>query len=153
MTLSTVNPDKLGLSAERLEHLMAVLKAEVARQRLPGAVVVVARHGKMALFDSVGYLNPATGEAMHRDARFRIYSMTKPIVSVMAMMLVQEGRLLLSDPVAKYLPEFAAQQVAVVQGGEVVMQPVRSAATVHDLLRHTAGMTYEFLGNSAVQRQ
>ena len=153
MTLKTVHPDKLGLSTERLARLVSVLQDEVARKRLPGAVVVVARHGKIALLESVGYLNPASGEAMHRDARFRIYSMTKPIVSVAAMMLVEEGRLLLSDPVAKYLPEFAAQQVAVPQGGDVLLQSVVRPATVHDLLRHTAGMTYEFLGNSPVQRQ
>ncbi len=153
MTLNLVMPDKLGLSSIRLARLMAVLKDEVARQRLPGAVAVVARHGKMALFDSVGQLNPTTGEPMHRDARFRIYSMTKPIVSVAAMMLMEEGRLLLSDPVAKYLGEFAQQQVAEFQGSELLLVPVRRAATVHDLLRHTAGMTYEFLGSGPVQRQ
>ena len=153
MTLNLVTAEKLGLSAARLARLMAVLTDEVARKRLPGAVAVVARHGKMALFDSVGLLNPATGEAMHRDARFRIYSMTKPIVSVAAMMLMEEGCLLLSDPVAKYLPEFAAQQVALQQGTELQLQPVRRAATLHDLLRHTAGMTYEFLGSGPVQRQ
>jgi len=153
MTLNLVTAEKLGLSAARLARLMAVLTDEVQRKRLPGAVAVVARHGKMALFDSVGLLNPATGEAMHRDARFRIYSMTKPIVSVAAMMLMEEGRLLLSDPVAKYLPEFAAQQVALQQGTELQLQPVRRAATLHDLLRHTAGMTYEFLGSGPVQRQ
>jgi len=132
---------------------MQVLGAEVERQRLPGAVAVVARHGKTVLFDSVGQINPASGEAMHRDARFRIYSMSKPIVSVAAMMLVEEGRLLLSDPVAKYLPEFAQQQVAVQAQGAVQLQPVQRDATLHDLLRHTAGMTYEFLGSSPVQRQ
>ncbi len=153
MTLKLVVPEKLGLSAPRLDRLMAVLQDEVDRKRLPGAVAVVARHGKMALYESVGLLNPATGEAMHRDARFRIYSMTKPIMSVAAMMLMEEGRLLLSDPVAKYLPEFAGQQVAVQQGNEVSLQPVQRPATLHDLLRHTAGMTYEFLGSSPVQRQ
>jgi len=153
MTLKTDAPDKLGLCSGRLNHLMAVLQDEVDRKRLPGAVAVVARHGKMALFNSVGQLNPVTGEAMHRDARFRIYSMTKPIVSVAAMMLMEQGRLLLSDPVSRYLPEFAQQLVAM-QAGDVLQQvPVQRAATVHDLLRHTAGMTYEFLGSSPVQRQ
>ena len=153
MTLKTDTPDKLGLSSGRLERLMAVLQDEVDRKRLPGAVAVVARHGKMALFNSVGQLNPVTGEAMHRDARFRIYSMTKPIVSVAAMMLMEQGRLLLSDPVSRYLPEFAQQLVAM-QAGDMLQQvPVQRAATVHDLLRHTAGMTYEFLGSSPVQRQ
>ncbi len=153
MTLTEVNPEKLGLHRDRLKRLMTVLQDEVARKRLPGAVALVARHGQLALFDSVGYLNPDTGEAMHRDARFRIYSMTKPIMSVAAMMLMEEGRLLLADPVAKYLPEFGAQQVALSVDGELRLQPVKRAATLHDLLRHTAGMTYEFLGSGTVQRQ
>lgn len=152
MTLQNVSPEKVGLSTERLARLMAVLQREVADQRLPGAVAVVARHGKLALMDSVGQLNPRTGEAMHNDARFRIYSMTKPIVSVAAMMLVEQGRLLLADPVAKYLPEFAQQNV-VVNAEATELQPVLRDATVHDLLRHTAGLTYEFLGSGPVQRQ
>ncbi len=153
MTLKLVSPDKAGLSAERLQRLMSVLQAEVDKKRLPGAVAVVARHGQVALYDSVGKLNPATGTTMTRDARFRIYSMTKPIVSVAAMMLVEQGRLLLSDPVSQHLPEFAKQQVALQDGSTATTEPVRRDASVHDLMRHTAGMTYEFLGSSLVQRQ
>ena len=150
MTLQHIYPEKIGLSSARLQRLLTVLQREVDNKRLPGAVVVVARHGKTALLDSVGQLNPGTGEAMHNDARFRIYSMTKPIVSVAAMMLVEQGRLLLADPVAKHLPEFAGQKVA---GASGELQPAQRDATVHDLLRHTAGMTYEFLGSGPVQRQ
>lgn len=153
MTLSPASPEKIGLSTPRLQRLMTVLQREVTNKRLPGAVAVVARHGKTALLSSVGQLNPATGEVMHHDARFRIYSMTKPIVSVAAMMLVEQGNLLLSDAVSRHLPEFARQQVAVQEGSEQTLVPVRRDATVHDLLRHTAGMTYEFLGSSPVQRQ
>ncbi len=153
MTLKTVAPEKVGMCPQRLQRLMDVLHGEVDRKRLPGAVAVVSRHGQVALYGSVGQLNPATGAAMTRDARFRIYSMTKPIVSVAAMMLMEEGKLLLSDPVARHLPEFGAQTVATLSNGEVQSQPVRRAATLHDLLRHTAGMTYEFLGNTLVQRQ
>ena len=130
MTLKTVTAEKIGLNSVRLERLMSVLHDEVARKRLPGAVAVVARHGKIALLQSVGQLNPATGEAMHRDARFRIYSMTKPIVSVAAMMLVEEGRLLLADPVAKHLREFTDQKLAVQEGGTLQTQPVKRGATV-----------------------
>lgn len=153
MTLQLVAPEKVGLSPQRLQRLMAVLQRETEKKRLPGAVAVVARHGQLALFDSVGQLNPATGVAMTQDAHFRIYSMTKPIVSVAAMMLMEEGRLLLNDPVAKFLPEFAAQQVATQVAGTLQLQPLGRAATLHDLLRHTAGMTYEFLGSTPVQRQ
>ena len=101
MTLKLVDPEKVGLSPQRLQRLMEVLQGETDKKRLPGAVALVARHGQVALFDSVGQLNPATGVAMAHDARFRIYSMTKPIVSVAAMMLMEEGKLLLNDPVAR----------------------------------------------------
>ncbi|HSO44506.1 MAG TPA: serine hydrolase domain-containing protein, partial [Rhodoferax sp.] len=134
MPLNSVAPEKVGLCPQRLQKLMDVLQAEVTKKRLPGAVAVVARHGQVALFDSVGQLNPATGVVMTTDAHFRIYSMTKPIVSVAIMMLMEEGRLLLSDPVAKFLPEFAVQQVATLEAGAVQLQPVGRAATLHDLL-------------------
>jgi len=146
-------PQTLGLCPQRIRHLMTVLQTEVARQRLPGAVALIARHGKLALLESVGVLDPALGTAMPLDAIFRIYSMTKPVVSVAAMMLMEQGKLLLSDPLAHYLPEYAAQQVASLVGGKVQLHAVQQLATIQDLLRHTAGFTYEFLGSSAVQRQ
>ena len=153
MTLEQINPEKVGLCPQRMQRLVDVLQAEVDKKRLPGAVAVVARHGQLALFNSVGQLNPATGTAMMHDARFRIYSMTKPIVSVAAMMLMEEGKLLLADPVSRYLPEFGAQQVATLVDGALQMRSVSQPATLHDLVRHTAGMTYEFLGSTPVQRQ
>jgi CubicO group peptidase (beta-lactamase class C family) len=138
---------------QRSQRLIEVLQSEVDRQRLPGGVVLIARHGKVAMFEPLGAQDPATGVPMARDAIFRIYSMTKPIVSVAVLMLMEQGRLLLSDPIAKYLPEYARQKVAVVVDGSVQLQDVRQSATLQDLLRHTAGLTYEFLGASAVQRQ
>ena len=146
-------PEALGLCPQRTQRLMAVLQAEVDRQRLPGAVALIARHGKLALFESVGALDPATGTPMSKDAIFRIYSMTKPIVSVAVMMLMEQGLLLLSDPVAKYLPEYATQKVASLVEGAVQLNAVREVVLIHDLLRHTAGMTYEFMGSAPVQRQ
>lgn len=148
-----VEPQLAGLCPQRTQRLMTVLQAEVERQRLPGAVALIARHGKLALFDSVGALDPAAGTPMTPDAIFRIYSMTKPFVSVAVMMLMEQGQLLLSDPVAKYLPEYAVQKVAHWVDGAVQLQAVRQGATIQDLLRHTAGMTYEFMGSSPVQRQ
>ncbi|MBA3059580.1 MAG: beta-lactamase family protein [Gammaproteobacteria bacterium] len=152
-TLPRVSPDQVGLCPQRSARLVAVLQAEVDRQRLPGAVVLVARHGKLALFESLGALDPAVQSPMTPDAIFRIYSMTKPIVSVAAMMLMEQGQLLLNDPVAKYLPEYAMQKVASLVDGTVQLQAVRQAVTLQDLMRHTAGLTYEFMGNASVQRQ
>ncbi|QCB44679.1 serine hydrolase domain-containing protein [Hydrogenophaga sp. PAMC20947] len=151
--LPTADPTDLGLCPDRTRRLISVLRAEVDRGYLPGAVVLLARHGRIALHEAVGQLNPAHDPAMARDAIFRIYSMTKPVVSVAVMMLVEQGRLLLTDPVEKYLPAFAGQQVATEQNGSVELRPAEQAATVQDLLRHTAGLTYEFLGTAHVQQQ
>lgn len=151
--LPSASPAKVGLSSGRLHRLTDVLQSEIDNKRLPGAVALIARQGKIALFESLGQQDPATGVPMAKDSIFRIYSMTKPLVSVAVMMLMEQGRLLLSDPIFKYLPEYAKQKVALEKGGTVTLHAVKQAATVQDLLRHTAGLTYEFLGTSAVQRQ
>ena len=147
--LPHARPADVGLCPERTQRLMDALRREVASGRLPGAVAMIARQGQIALFEAVGQQDPGTGVPMQTDSIFRIYSMTKPFVSVAVMMLVERGQLLLSDPVSRWLPEYAHQQVATATG----LEPVRNPATVQDLLRHTAGLTYEFLGDSAVQRQ
>jgi len=151
--MHVASPKSLGLCPQRTARLIKVLQTEVDRQRLPGAVVLIARQGKLALFESLGARDPASGSAMTGDAIFRIYSMTKPIVSVALMMLVEQGKLLLSDSVAKYLPEYSAQKVARLVEGVTELQDLRQPATVQDLLRHTAGLTYEFMGSGSVQRQ
>ena len=144
--MGTLNPGGLA-------RLRSVLQSHIDRQRIPGAIAVVALGGHVELFEALGQLDPASGAPMRDDAIFRIYSMTKPLVSLAALMLMEEGRLQLGDVVSAYLPEFAGQQVAVEHGGALRLQPARREATVHDLLRHTAGLTYEFLGTSAVQQQ
>lgn len=152
---SALPPAPLGASGfcpERISALKNILQAEIDVQRLPGAVVLLARHGKTAWVESLGMQDPQARIAMRDDAIFRLYSMSKPIVSVAAMMLMEQGRFLLSDPVAQYLPEFADQQVAVERDGGVTLEPVHRPATVHDLLRHTSGLSYEFSGTAAVQR-
>lgn len=146
-------PAEVGLCPDRLRRMLSVLQADIDRGRLPGAVALVARHGKVALFESLGRQDPAAGSPMTRDAIFRIYSMTKPVVSVAVMMLMEQGKLLLSDPVARYLPEYANQKVALERDGKLELEDVIQPATVQDLLRHTAGLTYEFLGSAEVQRQ
>jgi CubicO group peptidase (beta-lactamase class C family) len=152
MSPSDLKPAELGLCPARLARLCGVLNQEVASRRLPGAVVLLARRGRLGLFEALGQQDPAAGTAMTQESIFRLYSMTKPIVSVAAMMLMEEGRFLLSDPVSRYLPEFSGQQVAQERDGVITLEPVRRPATVQDLLRHTAGLTYEFSGDSAVQR-
>ena len=147
--LPLARPADVGLCPERTQHLLDVLRREVASGRLPGAVAMIARRGQIGLLEAVGQQDPTTGTHMQIDSIFRIYSMTKPVVSVAVMVLVERGQLLLSDPVSRWLPEFAHQQVATAQG----LEPVKQEATVQDLLRHTAGLTYEFLGTSPVQQQ
>ncbi len=132
---------------------MQVLNDEIKRQRLPGAVALVARHGKIALFESLGWQDPAAKTPMETDSVFRIYSMTKPITSVAIMMLYERGQLLLTDAVAKFIPEFARQHVLINSEGNDPTRPVSRLATVHDLLRHTSGLSYEFLGAGPVHRQ
>ncbi|MES2583768.1 MAG: serine hydrolase domain-containing protein [Pseudomonadota bacterium] len=143
----------LGFCPQRVRHLVETLQAEVAKARLPGAVALIARRGQVLLHQNVGQQDPATGVPMELDSIFRIYSMTKPIVSVAVMQLMERGQLLLSDPFAKYLPEFADIQVSTLVGGQTVQQRPQTEPTVQDLLRHTAGLTYEILGNEPIQRQ
>ena len=150
--LPLASPSDVGLCPQRTQRVIEVLQREVNRGYIPGAVVLLARHGRVALHRAVGQLDPAAGTAMETNAIFRIYSMTKPVVSVATMMLVEQGRLMLNEPVANHLPEFSNQQVAVETAAGVELQPVTRAATVQDLLRHTAGLTYEFLGAAHVQR-
>ncbi len=151
--LPKAKPKSLGLCPERTDRITDVLQREVDAGCLPGAVVLLARHGRVALHRAVGQLDPAQGSPMSTDAIFRIYSMTKPMVSVAVMMQVEQGRVLLDAPVHHYLPEYADPRVAVDTAKGVKLQPVARPATVHDLLRHTAGLTYEFLGASSVHRR
>jgi CubicO group peptidase (beta-lactamase class C family) len=145
-------PEEIGLSSARLARLGAVMRSEIERGRVPGAVALVARRGRLGLFDSFGQRDAASGAPMRTDAIFRIYSMTKPITSVAAMMLWEEGRFLLSDPVAKYLPELSDLEVAVERGAEIERVPLERDVTIQDLLRHTSGLTYEFRGSGPVHK-
>jgi CubicO group peptidase (beta-lactamase class C family) len=145
-------PEDIGLSSARLARLGAVIAGEIERGRVPGAVALVARRGRIGYFESFGQRDAVAGAPMAKDAIFRIYSMTKPITSVAAMMLWEDGRFLLSDPIAKYLPDLAALDVAVERDGVLERVPAVRAVTVQDLLRHTSGLTYEFRGSGPVHR-
>ncbi|NVO05752.1 MAG: beta-lactamase family protein [Rhodoferax sp.] len=148
----TASPAALGFCPQRLGRIAAVLSDAVQRKHLPGAVAMVVRKGQVVLHTAVGLQDPQSERAMAADALFRIYSMTKPIVSVAVMQLVERGQVLLGAPVAHYLPEFAGVQLASHSNGHAMLDKPRSAPTVQDLLRHTAGLTYEILGTEPIQR-
>jgi len=145
--LPTAKPEQVGLSSQRLERLGQTIKTQIANERFPGAVVLIARKGKIAYFEPFGQRDPASGAPMSRDAIFRLYSMTKPFVSVAAMMLAEEGKLTLADPVSKYFPQLVNLQVAVAgkdADGKTTYTLVKAdtPVTVQDLLRHTSGFVY-----------
>jgi CubicO group peptidase (beta-lactamase class C family) len=139
-------PQSVGLSRERLDHVGAALRSEVAAGKLPGAVLGIVRHGKLAYLEAFGYLDRQAELRMPVDALFSIASMTKPIVSVAALALYEEGRLLVNEPVSTYLPQFANMTVARADGPAV---PAKRAMTIQDLMRHTAGLTYGSRGSTA----
>ncbi len=148
-------PEEVGLSSVQLKRLEEVTQKHVDSGLVPGAVMLVARRGKIAWQATLGKRDLAAGDAMKPDSIFRIYSMTKPIVSVAVMQMVEEGKLQISDPVARFLPEIGKMKVGTeVQGpdGRPVLRlsdPER-AMTVQDLLRHTSGLTYGARGTSLV---
>src|SRR6266436_4412070 len=111
--LPTATPEEVGLSRERLARIAPALSRQIEARSFPGAVAIVARKGRIAYFEAIGQLDPKSATPMSKDAIFRLYSMTKPFTSVAAMMLVEEGRLVLSGPVSKFLPQLANLQVAV----------------------------------------
>ncbi|MFP5406438.1 MAG: serine hydrolase domain-containing protein, partial [Gammaproteobacteria bacterium] len=147
-----------GFLTEGLERITARVQADIAAGRIPGAVMLVARGEHVVYEKALGARNPASGWPMSADAIFRIYSMTKPIVSVGAMMLVEEGRLQLDDPVSRYLPEMGNLKVGVERsgpGGRATLDlvPTHRDMTIHDLLRHTSGLTYGVFGKSLVKSE
>jgi len=147
-SLPSARPDEVGLSPERLDRVGQALKAEIAKGKLLGAVALVARKGRVAYFESFGLLDKASGTPMANDAIFRIYSMTKPLVSVAAIMLMEDGRLVLTDAVSLHLPELTKLQVSVPKADSTFarvtyqMVPAEREITVQDLLRHTSGLAY-----------
>ena len=146
-------PEDVGLASYRLRRIRPALEAEIAAKRIPGAVVMIARHGEIAHCDAVGVRDPASGTAMTTDTIFSIASMTKVMTSVAILMLYEEGRLLLSDPASKYLPQLAGMQVGVGSGGDFKLAPATHEFTVQDLLRHTSGLTYPGRGDTEAHRR
>ena len=148
------SPEAVGLSSSQLARIEATTQKYIESGVVPGAVMLVARRGKIAWTKTMGFRDRAAKDPMRPDSIFRIYSMTKPIVSIAAMMLVEEGRMQVSDPVSKYLPEMAAMKVGTetTEGDKTTLQlsaPAREI-TVQDLLRHTSGLIYGTRGKSLV---
>ena len=150
--LPEARPETLGLSRSRLQAMSDAFKREIDKGTVPGVTVLVARRGQIGWFEALGRQSPASGAPMARDSIFRVFSMTKPIVSVGIMALVEDGHLLLSDAVAKFIPEFADQKVGVVSSGKLELVPPKRPMTVQDLLRHTSGLTYEHQGDGPVHK-
>ena len=147
-------PEDVGFSSERLTRIDRKFGADVEQQKCPGAVLLIARKGKIAYFKAIGYQDRAANAPLKSDAIYRIASMTKPIVSVAAMTLAEEGSLDLEAPVSQYLPEFKDVQVGVEKADHsgLSLEAPKRPMTVQDLLRHTSGLTYGLFGNSAVDK-
>ena len=150
-------PAEAGLSPKGLARIGDYLKNEIATNKIPGAVMMIQRRGKVAYYETFGVRDPATKAPMTANTIFRIYSMSKPITTVAAMMLVEEGKLQLGDPVANYIPAFKDVKVGVEKKGDdgnmtLDLVPSRRPMTVQDLMRHTSGITYGFFGEGLVKK-
>ncbi|HXW29924.1 MAG TPA: serine hydrolase domain-containing protein [Xanthobacteraceae bacterium] len=146
-----------GLVPSALAHIDDYVTADIAKGLVPGATITIVRHGKVAYRRAWGARDPTNGTPMTDDAIFRIYSMSKPITTVAAMMLVEEGRLGLQEPVAKYIPQFADVKVGVERKGDdgqrvLDLVDAKQPMTIQDLMRHTSGITYGFFGDSLVKK-
>ncbi len=113
--IPAAKPEAVGMSSQRLQRIAPILRADIENGRMPGAVVAIARKGKLVYYEAFGFLNKTAGTPMPKDAIFPIASMTKPLTAVGALMLVEEGRLLLNDPVGEYLPQLSKMSVAVMR--------------------------------------
>src|SRR3954470_19907653 len=153
----TVKPVEAGFNEAGLARLDAYIKNEIATNKIPGAIMMIQRQGKTAYFSSAGVRDPGTKEPMTPDTIFRIYSMSKPRTTVAAMMLVEEGKLQLEEPLSKYIPAFANVKVGVEKKGEdgamgLDLVPAKRQITIQDLMRHTSGLTYGFFGEGLVKK-
>lgn len=142
-------PEDVGLSSPRLQRIRDTLQADVDKGAVPGAVMLIARRGQIASLEALGYRDREDGAVMRPDTIFRIASMTKPVTSVAAMMLAEEGKLLIADPVSRYIPAFANLKVATnsddATANTLAVEPPQREMTVQDLLRHTSGLIYAHL--------
>ncbi len=151
--LPTASAESVGMSTQRLARLSAGMKELVDSGRLAGVVTMVSRHGKVVEFDAAGKRDIAANAPMQKDSIFRIYSMSKPITGVAMMILFEDGKWQLNDPVAKYIPEFAKLKVYTTEAnGNIVMKDQNHPVTMRELMSHSGGFTYGFFSQTAVDK-
>jgi len=153
--LPRARPEEVGLSSERLARIGETLKADIETGRIPGAVIAIARHGRLVVFDAYGWRDKAAGIPMTTDTIFNIASMTKPMTTVGALMLYERGKMLIDEPLAKYFPKFSTMRVAARDAaGEPTAEtvPANRPITIQDLMRHTSGLIYGGRGNTLVHK-
>lgn len=153
--VTPVKPELEGFSTERLERLHALMQQVVAEKQLPGAVTLLARHGKVVDYRTYGMRDVASGAPMTKDTIFRAFSMSKPVTGVAMMLLYEQGKWLPQDPIAKYIPEFAHLKVfkGVDAAGEMILEEPIHPPTMQELMTHTAGFVYGFFGNTPVDKE
>jgi CubicO group peptidase (beta-lactamase class C family) len=154
LDLAVTKPETVGFSSERLERLHALMQQSVDQKQIAGIVTILARHGKVVDYRSYGQRDMAAGAPMTKDVIFRDYSMTKPVTGVAMMILYEQGKWLPSDPISKYIPEFAHLKVyngVDADGKPILVDPIH-APTMRELMSHTAGFTYGFFGNTPVDK-
>jgi len=153
--MTVVKPESVGFSSERLERLHALMEQTVARKELPGAVTILARHGKVIDYHAYGLKDVESGAPLPKDAIFRAFSMTKPITAVAMLQLYEQGKWLPSDPVSKFIPEF--DHLKVFKGadpaGNMILEDPVHPPTMAELMTHTAGFTYGFFGSTLVDKE
>ena len=149
--------EDIGISSVRLKRVTSTFQAEVEKGSIPGAVVLIARRGKVAYFEAFGFRDRESQSPMQKDSIFRLASLTKPFTSVAIMMLAEEGKLTLQDPISQYLPEFKNVKVGVEKTDasgtrHLEFESARREMTIQDLLRHTSGLTGGVRDGSLVQQ-
>ena len=141
--LPTVAPETVGMSSERLQNIDAFFAREMERNRVPGAVVAIAHRGKLVYFKAFGFADKAKGVPMATDTMFQLASMTKPMAAVGALALTEQARLPLQSKLSDYFPAFGTMQVGVPGAdGKYTLEPQKRPILIHDLFRHTSGLTY-----------
>ena len=154
LDLTVVKPETVGFSSDRLERLHALMQQAVDQKQIAGIVTILARHGKVVDYRTYGQSDVASGKPIARDAIFRDFSMTKPVTGVAMMILYEQGKWLPSDPISKFIPEFADLKVykGTDANGKVILTDPDHAPTMRELMSHTAGFTYGFFGETPVDK-